>query len=165
MKCPHIGSCVSRLGLQLEVLFGDAMEPLGGAASLEEGCHWGRFEGLWPGPTSCAQTLWPASFLLLPPCVFHYDGFRSPSFWKWWARINPFSTKLLFSGCFITATERKWICILSCFNYFLLYLEVGSHYGVEAGVKLDILPVWRAAVTLPGPCLFWKCSYFYLFRD
>lgn len=47
--------------------------------------------------------------------------FPVSSFWKWWARINPFSTKLLFSGCFITATERKLICILSCFNFFFFF--------------------------------------------
>lgn len=82
-----IGSCVLTLDTQQVVLFGEAMEPSGGRALLEEAHYCGRawkvddhvlLPVLWVDGN---VIMWSAHFLLLLPCLLHHYGL-SLSLWN-----------------------------------------------------------------------------------
>lgn len=104
---PWISSYVLTLSAQLVILFKEVMRPLGG--------FWGWAWGL----IVCFHSLFSLFFqadVAMQCLASHPTSVPSPLWWTpvlWlWAKMIPFSLKLLWLENVLTVTEEKWTSLL-----------------------------------------------------
>lgn len=127
LKCFPTGSYVWKLGLQLLMVFQEALEPLGGKAYLEEVCHKGQVLGdvLSPAP-SCyvlfflidkdVKSLWQTLLCHELHCAFPVVTAWSgvPHFWRF---ALCFNLAQILQGLTIPEKlpkDRHWCCNYWC---------------------------------------------------